>query len=159
MALRIVITKLPVAIYPNMKKGFTLIELLVVISIIGILSALIITNIQGVRERARDARRKSNLDTIKTSMRLYYNDHQSFPLDLATIDATIYLNDLPLDPSSTTTNAISYEYLNVDDDSYVLVAKLENLSDQDIPESQSRCQNTYASYSNQDTTRDYVVCE
>jgi prepilin-type N-terminal cleavage/methylation domain-containing protein len=36
------------------QRGFTLIELLVVISIIGLLAALILTNIAGTRDRGYD---------------------------------------------------------------------------------------------------------
>ena len=61
------------------KPGFTLIELLVVISIIGILAALLIANMVGIRERARDSAIKTNLGQIQSALRLYYNDKQSFP--------------------------------------------------------------------------------
>src|SRR5690606_310227 len=121
----------------TLKKGFTLIELLIVIAIIGILSGLIITNIQGVRDRAHDARRKSDLEAIAQSLRLYYNDQQEFP-DAANPGARIvgcntaaapsacdwgepfelvigantvvYMNRLPLDPSSTDTATVTYSY-------------------------------------------------
>jgi len=153
------------------KLGFTLIELLIVISIIGILAALIMTNIQGVRERARDARRKSDLQAIKTSLRLYYNDNRTFPesTDGEIVDAswggefgqngTIYINSLPLDPNSSDSTPVTYEYYQANDDSYALVAKLENGSDSDIAESQSRCRGPYNSSTNKDTEHDYVVCE
>jgi prepilin-type N-terminal cleavage/methylation domain-containing protein len=62
-----------------MKKGFTLIELLVVISIIGVLTALLLSNFVGIRGRAKDAKLKSNLEQMKTSLRLYYNDYQQYP--------------------------------------------------------------------------------
>jgi len=62
-----------------MKKGFTLIELLVVISIIGVLTALLLSNFVGIRGRAKDARLKSNLEQMKTALRLYYNDYQQYP--------------------------------------------------------------------------------
>lgn len=60
-------------------KGFTLIELLVVISILGVLAALIVNNLNDSRARARDARMKQNLNQMKTALRLYYNDYQSYP--------------------------------------------------------------------------------
>lgn len=161
-------------------KGFTLIELLIVIAIIGILAAFVLTNLQGVRERARDARRKSDLNALKTSLRLYYNDQNAFPdsdsngniigcgstltpctwgTSSFAIGSTTYMNNLPLDPSASATNSISYTYQQVSDDSYILRATLENLSDQDISESQSRCTNTYSSLANADSATDYVVCE
>jgi general secretion pathway protein G len=60
------------------KKGFTLIELLVVIAIIGILTAVITTNLVSARARARDVRRKSDLRAVQQSLRLYYNDNKNF---------------------------------------------------------------------------------
>jgi len=61
-------------------NGFSLIELLVVISIIAVLSALLMANFMGARERARDAQKISDLESIKSALRLYYNDHQTYPV-------------------------------------------------------------------------------
>ena len=61
------------------RSGFTLIELLVVISILGVLASLIVTNLNDSRARARDARKKQNLQAMKTALRLYYNDYQAYP--------------------------------------------------------------------------------
>lgn len=58
----------------NNKKGFTLIELLVVIAIIGILSAIGLVSLNGAREKARDAKRQSDLAQIRSAMALYYDD-------------------------------------------------------------------------------------
>jgi len=54
-----------------MKKGFTLIELLVVIVIIGILSGLITIGMNGAINSANDAKRKINIDTISTGLKIY----------------------------------------------------------------------------------------
>ncbi|KKS00733.1 hypothetical protein A2470_03455 [Candidatus Curtissbacteria bacterium RIFOXYC2_FULL_41_11] len=56
------------------RRGFTLIELLVVITIIGILAAIAIVSYGGTQERARDSRRKSDLDAIKKALELARGD-------------------------------------------------------------------------------------
>jgi general secretion pathway protein G len=61
------------------KKGFTLIELLVVIFIIGILTAVVLPNLMGARQRARDTRRKQDLEAVKSALRMYYNDDNQYP--------------------------------------------------------------------------------
>lgn len=52
-------------------KGFTLIELLIVISIIGLLSTLLLANMFGVREKGRDAIRKSDISQIQKALEIY----------------------------------------------------------------------------------------
>ncbi|MBP7768372.1 type II secretion system protein [Candidatus Woesebacteria bacterium] len=61
------------------KSGFTLIELLVVISIIAILAGLILVNMAGIRDRAKDTKTKSDLKQMKTALRMYYNDNNNYP--------------------------------------------------------------------------------
>ncbi len=70
-------------------KGFTLIELLVAIAIIGVLAAVLVANLVGARGRARDASRKENLSQMRTALRLYYNDFQSYPAGTASISGTL----------------------------------------------------------------------
>ncbi|MFA7170282.1 MAG: type II secretion system protein [Candidatus Paceibacterota bacterium] len=61
------------------KNGFTLIELLVVISIIGTLSTIAMTSLNGARAKARDARRKSEINALALAAQSYYYDHGSYP--------------------------------------------------------------------------------
>lgn len=90
-------------------KGFTLIELLVVISIIGVLAAVSIFGLSGAREASRDARRKSDLELIKSGLELYRADCNVYPGSLSTTlvgsgtptacaVTNTYINAVPTDP-------------------------------------------------------------
>jgi len=64
------------------KNGFTLIELLVVISIIGLLSSIVITQLNGARIKSRDTARKAQMAEIRSALELYYNDNGHYPLSI-----------------------------------------------------------------------------
>ena len=61
------------------KKGFTLVELLVVIAIIGLLSTLAIVALNSARQRARDAKRVSDIRQIQTALQLYFDSQNEYP--------------------------------------------------------------------------------
>lgn len=61
------------------KNAFTLIELLVVISIIGIMSTVAMTSLNGVRKKARDARRLSDMKQIINALELYKSRYGTYP--------------------------------------------------------------------------------
>jgi len=61
------------------RKSFTLIELLVVIAIIGLLSSIVLVSLSGVREKARDTRRISDMNQIILALEMYYNDYEAYP--------------------------------------------------------------------------------
>lgn len=125
------------------KQGFTLIELLVVISIIGILSTLLMANVGGVRERARDAQRKNDINQVQKALEMYKNSQKPpvYPdsgLDdlIAALTDGDFMKKVPHDPKYNSTCEENcwpdYDYVLDDEDSlkYTLTACLENKSDQ-----------------------------
>lgn len=60
-------------------SGFTLIELLVVISIISLLSSIVLTSLSGVQAKARDVRRRSDLNQVKLALDLYFDSNNTYP--------------------------------------------------------------------------------
>jgi prepilin-type N-terminal cleavage/methylation domain-containing protein len=65
------------------KFGFTLIELLIVIGVLGVLASVLVVIINPVTQfqKARDAKRKSELAQLAKAMEVYYNDHGKYPDD------------------------------------------------------------------------------
>lgn len=130
-------------------RSFTLIELLVVISVLGILFAVLLPNLLGVRLRGRDVSRKNDAAAVKQALRLYYNDYQHYPAASGTSIAgcgtgttvcpntdgsfadtsTIYMKEMPTD----------FSYSRPTLDSFLLSVPLENASDPDIAASAKRC--------------------
>jgi len=120
------------------KKGFTLIELLVVIAIIGMLSALLVPNFMGARERARDAQRKSDLKQIQKALEMYRQDQTLYPTATSgrfgtcgssfSSGSTIYMNKIPCDPLGPTPYYYSPNNTNL---TFQLCACLENKADFD----------------------------
>ena len=68
-------TLYPKAYSLHKKSGFTLIELLVVVAIIGILATVVLSSLSSARERARDAKRLSDIKTIQNALEMYANDN------------------------------------------------------------------------------------
>ena len=66
-------------IIKNSKKAFTLIELLVVVSIISVLSVVAYTAVGGYTVKARDAKRKQDINTIQKALEMYYIVNGSYP--------------------------------------------------------------------------------
>lgn len=90
-------------------KGFTLIELLVVIAIIGLLSTLAVVALNNARQKARDAKRVSDIKQVQTALELFFNDASSYPTSAdqgtaITWGATTYMAAVPSNPTPGGTN-------------------------------------------------------
>ena len=135
-------------------KGFTLIELLIVIAIIGVLATLLMVNFVGVRQRARDAQRKSDLRQIQSALEIYRSDNSSYPNGTSSVAelftcppqpspaactgsancfgnstcSTIYMKSVPTDPSGGGYDGGNYYYQS-SGSTYTLEACLENSGD------------------------------
>lgn len=104
------ISHLPLAIRKargQSQKAFTLIELLIVIAIIAILVTIIIAAFGGTQKKARDARRREDLDAIKKALELAKSD---------SIGSTWYAACSPVAATcapSSTTPALAPTYIRV----------------------------------------------
>ena len=102
------------------RKGFTLIELLVVIAIIGILATIVLVSLNTARQKARDARRISDLRQVQLALQMYYDTATAYPASLAELVPT-YMSAAPVDPQGA---AYGYDVCASNDD-YTLSSTLE----------------------------------
>ena len=79
-------------------QGFTIVELLIVIVVIGILATLVITTYSGIQSKARDTKRKTDINAIQGQVEAYNTNAGFYPtlanindVDLATAIANKYL--------------------------------------------------------------------
>ncbi len=109
-----------------MRKSFTLIELLVVATIIALLATAAFVSYSQFSKQARDARRKTDLEQIRSALELYRSNVGDYPASLtfgsALTDGTnTYLQKVPNDPMYATYNYV-YTYSS---GSYSLDAHME----------------------------------
>lgn len=141
------------------QKGLTLIEVLVVTSILALVTLAVFKVFNTDVNRAKDAKRKSDLREIKLSLEDYYNDHQTYPpenflLECGGSSLQPYLKSVPCDPVMGTPylylphpgngdNSKGYRILSILDDHADPV--IEELGCQDgcgIPEDNTQIENT-----------------
>jgi len=110
------------------KKGFTLVELLVAMTIMAVLVSLALVAFQGSRRSARDAKRRTDLEQIRSALEMYRTDYGGVypvrtgkPADVLASDLADYLV-IPNDP----VGGGSREYYYTSDGAtYALCAALE----------------------------------
>ncbi len=118
------------------RRGFTLAEILIVVTLLVILLMVVLLSLRTQILRARDARRKADLNRIQKSYEEYYNDKQCYPYEQALTncgsnDLAPYLRKIPCDPKT------NEPYLYVTGSpslctGYRVCAKLEDINDADI---------------------------
>lgn len=126
----------------KLNSGFTLVELVIVLGILSILATLIyFTDLSGNLKKARDSKRKTDLNKITRLLDDYYNDHQMYPLMNEPADGQIagspwgssfapYAPQLPQDPLYP--NKWYYYQSEPLGSFYVIYSQLENTGDPDI---------------------------
>lgn len=161
--------------------AFTLVELLVSIAVIATIIGLALPNFLGARTRARDARRKGELNQLKTALQLYYNDYKSYPpsgsggVGKLNYIAGCGVDGITLCPASCSVDFAagattgcdtvymtkfpgelgSSMFYSVDvNGNFCLKVSLENASDSEIASSRARCSAICGSL----TGTDYAVC-
>jgi len=75
-------TDLPGHRADDARRGFTLIELLVVIAILGILGTLVVKNIWGHVDEAKQMTAKGKVDLVDDKIQIYKRKHNEIPRDL-----------------------------------------------------------------------------
>lgn len=138
---RIIFNKLPkIANGEGRMAGVTLIQLLLSISILGIILAIGTTAFIAYLARGRDGRRKADLQAVKTSLEVYFQENKKYPIDASCTDfangaqcttlrptlVPLYIKALPRDPKNT--GNYVYKYTGMET-SYILSATLENVND------------------------------
>lgn len=114
------------------KQGFTFIEILVVITIIGVLTLVATTNFAVVNKKARDGKRKGDLEQIKAALEMYRTDEKVYPTTAiwngfgggsitGETYGTVYMEDIPDDPMEN----YSYKYSSGTGATYNLCALME----------------------------------
>jgi type II secretion system protein G len=123
-----------------MKKGFSLIELLVVIAIIGSLATIMVMMLTGPQKSARDGKRKSDMETIRSGLELYKSDCGQYPASLPAVGSALtgtngaagaacstsnkYIQAMPADPTA----GRNYGYSRQTTQTYTLCSALERNS-------------------------------
>ncbi|MCX6726985.1 MAG: type II secretion system protein [Candidatus Shapirobacteria bacterium] len=120
------------------KKAFTLVELLVSIAIIATLTAILLPNFMGARERAKDAQKEQDMGAIKSALRLYYNDKQAYPTPVGTGGSLASTFSTYMSAVTNLGYGYTYEQTN-SGDGFLLKVGLDSGQGDDDINSQSRC--------------------
>jgi general secretion pathway protein G len=114
-------------------KAFTLIELLIVIAIIGLLTAIVMTNLTTAKSKSRDAKRVSDVAQLQLSLELCFDRANAYP---ATLTLTLpcgsttfgsFLASIPVGPTPGSNYAYTVASIaGGTNNDYVIMVPLEN---------------------------------
>lgn len=111
------------------QKGFTLVELLVVISIIGVLATLVLLQLGTARAKARDAKRISDINQLRSGVEQYFEENGGrYPDAITTAELGTYMTTIPTDPLTGDPYDYSYDAASPDILSFRLGTTLEGIS-------------------------------
>jgi prepilin-type N-terminal cleavage/methylation domain-containing protein len=89
------------------RRGFTLLEILISIAIIGVLTAIGTVSYTSINRNARDAKRRADVEQIRSALELYRADNGTYPAintsgfdDTANLSSalTSYIASIPVGP-------------------------------------------------------------
>jgi prepilin-type N-terminal cleavage/methylation domain-containing protein len=77
------------------QQAFTLVELLVVVGIISILATIGLTSYSSITKQSRDAKKKGDLESLRSALELYRSDNNYYPTELNLLVTGKYLQSIP----------------------------------------------------------------
>lgn len=80
------------------RRGFTIFELLVVVAIMILLAAVIIPNLVGMRDTARDTERVTDVKRIQIAVEEYFDINANYPSNMDELVTEGVLRTKPEDP-------------------------------------------------------------
>lgn len=100
------------------KKAFSLVEMITVLVIIGLIAAIVSVSATSFRQKSRDVERLSDVKEMQSALELYRLNEGSYPSGLnfggalngSTSSSTVYMANVPNNPTITNTNACSGDY-------------------------------------------------
>lgn len=91
-------------------RGFTLIELLVAMTIVAVLIGVALVSYQGIRKSARDGKRRSDLEQVRSALEMRRADCGSYPATSLSSGGNI------IGDGSTSTCLVTTTYITIPND-------------------------------------------
>lgn len=111
----------------NTNVGFTLVEILVATAVFLTLLSGVVLTLNPIKQlnKAKDATRSRDLQSIKVAIDTYYQDTNCYPHEIpfgnewrvrnANGQDTVYMKEVPQDPDCATSNSSCYRYRTIED--------------------------------------------